>query len=111
MADLAEWRKASKSTAAKSLVFPDDGEPWTVTAYGNWRDRAWKACAPAGSVIYDLRHGYSLLLAREGVADRDAARRMGHSTTMHAQHYDGFIEALRSKPREPMQAVVEQARK
>jgi integrase len=111
MADLAAWREASEATSAKALVFPgDDGGPWSVTAYGNWRARAWKESAPEDSVIYGLRHGYSLLLAREGVDDRDAAKRMGHSTTMHAQHYDGFIEALREQPREPMEAVVLRAR-
>jgi integrase len=111
MSDLAAWRNASKRTAAKALVFPgDDGEPWSVTANGNWRERAWKVCAPEANVIYDLRHGYSLLLAREGVDDRDAAKRMGHSTTMHAQHYDGFIESLRGQPKKSMLAVVKKAR-
>jgi integrase len=111
MADLAAWRKASKRSG-KSIVFPgEDGKPWSVTAYGNWRNRTWKACAPDGYVIYDLRHGYSLLLAREGVDDRDAARRMGHSTTMHSHAYDGFIDDLRSKPKRSMEAVVKAARK
>jgi hypothetical protein len=35
---------------------------------------------------------------------------MGHTTVMHAAHYDGFIEALREQPKQPMEAVVKQAR-
>ena len=92
-------------------MFPGDGgEPFTTTARGNWRSRVFRPHAPEGSTPYDLRHGYSLLVAREGVEDRDAARRMGHTTVMHAAHYDGFIEALREQPKQPMEAVVKQAR-
>jgi integrase len=113
IADLGAWRKASKDTSAKALVFPgDDGkQPWTVTAYGNYRNRAWKECAPEGTLIYGLRHGYALSLAREGVQVSDAAKRMGHKPTTHLQHYEHFLDDLREQEREPMQAVVEKCRK
>jgi integrase len=111
MADLAAWREASEDSPS-ALVFPgDDGKPWTVTAYGNWRNRAWKECAPEANVIYDLRHGYSLSLAREGVQVSDAAKRMGHRPTTHLQHYEHFLDDLREQKREPMQAAVEKCRK
>lgn len=109
--DLVEWRKASKSTGAKALMFPgEDGEALSTTARGNWRNRIFRPHAPEGTTPYGLRHGYSLLLAREGIDDRDAARRMDHSTSMHHGHYDGFLDDLRGKPREPMETVVKAAR-
>jgi integrase len=111
MADLAQLRKASPDPSPKTLIFPgDDGTPWTVTAYGNWRNRAWNECAPEANVIYDLRHGYSLSLAREGVQVSDAAKRMGHRPTTHLQHYEHFLDDLREQKREPMQAAVVKAR-
>jgi integrase len=112
MADLTAWRKASGKVSAKALVFPgEDGKPWSVTAYGNWRNRAWKDCAPAVNVVYDLRHGYSLSLAREGVQVSDAAKRMGHKPATHLQHYEHFLDDLREQKREPMEAAVEKCRK
>lgn len=112
MADLAEWRLASANTSPQALVFPgDDGKEWSVTAYGNWRNRAWNGCAPEANVIYDLRHGYSLSLAREGVQVSDAAKRMGHKPTTHLQHYEHFLDELREQQREPMEAAVLKARK
>jgi integrase len=108
--DLAAWRAAAPSTAAKALVFPADSGDWTATARGNWRNRVFSAHAPEDATPYSLRHGYALMLAREGIEDRDAAARMGHSLTMHNQHYDGFIQALRGKPRETMEAAAKRAR-
>jgi integrase len=112
MADLAAWRAASANTAARALVFPgEDGKRWTTTAYGNWRNRAWKECAPAENVVYDLRHGYSLSHAREGIEVGDVAKRMGHKPTTHLQHYEHWLDDLRGKKREPMEAAVEKCRK
>lgn len=109
--DLAAWKKASKGSG-KALVFPgEDGGEFSSTARGNWRNRIFAPNATEGATPYSLRHGYSLLLAREGVDDRDAARRMGHTTAMHAQHYDGWIERLSDEPKQSMEAVVKAARK
>jgi integrase len=109
--DLASWKKAAPSRASKALVFPaDGGEPWSVTAYGNWRSRAWKDAAPSENIPYDLRHGYSLMLAIEGVQSADVAKRMGHTLTTHSQHYEHFLDELRGKPRKSMQAQVKAAR-
>jgi integrase len=108
MADLAEWRASPNGS---KLVFPgDDGRAWTDTAYGNWRNRAWKECAPAANVIYDLRHGYSLMLAREGVQVSDAAKRMGHKPATHLAHYEHFLDDLREQHAEPLEAVVKKCR-
>lgn len=108
--DIAMWRKASASTAAKALMFPGEDGALSTAARGNWRNRVFHPHAPEGTTPYSLRHGYSLLLAREGVDDRDAAARMDHSTAMHHAHYDGFLESLRGKARKPMATVVKQAR-
>jgi integrase len=63
--DVAAWRAVAPDTSPGALVFPgEDGKPWTLTAYNNWRGRAFKATAPADSRIYDLRHGYASLLVR-----------------------------------------------
>ncbi|MFI4977737.1 MAG: tyrosine-type recombinase/integrase [Solirubrobacterales bacterium] len=112
MDDLAAWHEASEHTSAKALVFPgDDGkQPWSVTTYGNFRNRAWKECAPEGTLIYGLRHGYALSLAREGVQVSDAAKRMGHKPTTHLQHYEHFLDDLREQERETMEAAVLKAR-
>jgi integrase len=111
MDDLAAWRAASGKASPKALVFPgDDGKPWSVTAHGNWRNRAWKECAPEANVPYDLRHGYSLSLAREGVQVSDVAKRMGHKPATHLQHYEHFLDDLREREREPMEAAVLKAR-
>jgi integrase len=111
MDDLAELREASKATAAKALIFPGEHEKcWTVTAYGNWRGRVWQDCAPESRVPYDLRHGYSLLLAHEGVPIADAAKRMGHKPATHLKDYESFLDELREQPSEPMLDVVLKAR-
>ncbi len=40
--DLDEWRLHAGRPAADALVFPGhDGEPWTATAYRNWRRRIY----------------------------------------------------------------------
>jgi integrase len=112
LGDLAAWREASRSTAAKALVFPDDdGGAWGRTALGNWRNREFKPRAPEGARIYDLRHGYASLLIREGVDPAEVAARMGHSLTMTTAHYAHVFQQHRNKPREPMEKVVLDARK
>jgi integrase len=83
----------------------------STTAQGNWRNRAWRECAPAANVPYDLRHGYSLSLALEGVPDREAARRMGHSPATHVYHYADMLDGLSDRKREPMAAAVKKCRK
>lgn len=111
MADLADWREASRDEAPSALVFPGEhGKPWTRSAYGSWRARVFKPSAPAGARIYDLRHGFASLLAREGVDMAEGARQMGHSVAMFAQHYTHVFEEHRDKPTEPVEAVVIKAR-
>jgi integrase len=107
MADLADWRGACADTTTSALVFPgEQGKPWTRSAYGSWRARVFRSCAPAGARIYDLRHGYACLLAREGIDIAEGAKRMGHSVAMFAQHYTHVFEQHRDEPNEPMRAVV-----
>ncbi len=108
--DLAAWKAVAPSTAKTALIFPAEGGEWTQSALNNWRNRIFSPLAPDGATPYSLRHGYALMLAREGVDDRDAADRMGHSLTMHNQHYGGFIRALRGRPRESMGAAAKRAR-
>ena len=110
-ADVEAWRAVAPDTSPKALIFPgDDGKEWMTTAYGNWRNRAFKPNAPDDSRIYDLRHGYASLLVREGLDWAEIARRLGHSVAMTMQHYTHVFEQHRDKPREPMEKVVLDAR-
>ena len=109
--DLAKWRKASDPKAG-ALVFPDDeGDPWTRWGLANWRRRSFKPNAPAKARPYDLRHGYASLLGREGIDTAEIARRMGHSPTMTTQHYLHVFEGYRDRPNQPMETLVNAARK
>ena len=64
-ADLAEWALASGRRTG--LVFPGhDGEPWTKTAWSNWRRRVYEPAARAVGlstpIPYDLRGSFVSLL-------------------------------------------------
>lgn len=109
--DLQKWRKALGNPAS-ALVFPDDGgKAWTRWIYANWRRRSFKPNVPPKARPYNLRHGYASLLAREGLDIAEIAHRMGHSPTMTTTHYLHVFEKYRDQPNEPMEAVVNAARK
>lgn len=69
--DLSEWRLHAGRPDTEALVFPGrDGEPWTLTAYQNWRRRLYTPASEAAGVDrprpYDLRHSFVSLLIAEG---------------------------------------------
>jgi integrase len=85
--DLADWRLHAGRPPAEALLFPGyDGEPWTATAYRNWRRRIYTPAAEAAGVErprpYDLRHSFVSLLIAEGRNVVDVARQAGHSPTV-----------------------------
>ena len=95
--DLGEWRLHVGRPPAEALVFPGhDGEPWTPTAYRNWRRRTYTPAARAAGVEhprpYDLRHAFVSLLIAEGHNVVEVARRAGHSPTMTLNTYAHVFE-------------------
>jgi integrase len=95
--DLDEWRLHAGRPRADALVFPGhDGEPWTATAYRNWRRRIYTPAAIAAGVErprpYDLRHSFVSLLIAEGHNVVEVARRAGHSPTMALDTYAHVFE-------------------
>ena len=95
--DLAAWRLGTGRPGDDALIFPGhDGQPWTVTAYKNWRrryfDPAAAAAGAAGARPYDLRHSFVSLLIAEGHNIVDVARQAGHSPTMALVTYARVFE-------------------
>lgn len=94
--DLAEWRLHT-GRPADGLVFPGhEGEPWTPTAYRNWRRRIYTPVAQAAGIQrprpYDLRHSFVSLLIAEGHNIVEVARQAGHSPTMALDTYAHVFE-------------------
>jgi integrase len=95
--DLSEWRLHTGRPDAKALVFPGhDGEPWTLTAYQNWRRRLYTPAAEDAGVDrprpYDLRHSFVSLLIAEGHNVVEVARQAGHSPKMALDTYAHVFE-------------------
>jgi integrase len=95
--DLAKWRLHAGRPPADALLFPGyDGEPWTATAYRNWRRRIYVPAAEAAGVErprpYDLRHSFVSLLIAEGRNVVDVARQAGHSPTVALDTYAHVFE-------------------
>jgi integrase len=111
--DLAEWRLHAGRPPADALLFPGhDGEPWTATAYRNWRRRIYAPAARAAGLErprpYDLRHSFVSLLIAEGHNVVEVARQAGHSPTMALDTYAHVFEEF--DPTERIDAA-EQIRK
>jgi integrase len=95
--DLAEWRLHAGRPPADALLFPGrDGEPWTATAYRNWRRRIYVPAATAAGVErprpYDLRHSFVSLLIAEGHNVVEVARQAGHSPNVALDTYAHVFE-------------------
>jgi integrase len=95
--DLAELRLHSRRPSAHELLFPGhDDEPWTATAYRNWRRRIYTPAAEAAGIErprpYDLRHSFVSLLIAEGRSVVDVARQAGHSPTVALDTYAHVFE-------------------
>jgi hypothetical protein len=73
-----------------------DGEPWTATAYRNWRRRTYTPAASAAGVErprpYHLRHSFVPLLIAEGHNVVDVARQAGHSPQVALDTYAHVFE-------------------
>jgi integrase len=114
------------------LLFAIDGEPWSATAYANWRKRVWQpACVIAGvgrievfenedgklerryagAVPYDLRHSFASLLIHEGeLSIVEIANQLGHSTETLLRVYAHIIAEMQGKPSVPAETAIAAAR-
>jgi integrase len=115
------------------LLFSLDGEPWTQTAYNNWRKRVWQpACVLVGvgrietykrkdgtygrrykgAIPYDLRHSFASLLIHEGeLSIVEIANQLGHSTETLLRVYAHVIAELADQPKVPAELVIADARR
>lgn len=114
--DLAEWRMRSGRPSDSALVFPaHDGEPWSLTAYQNWRrrcfDRVANACGVEGPRPYDLRHAFVSLLIHEGRNVVDVARQAGHAPTMALNTYAHVFDEFDPAERISAEERIERARR
>jgi integrase len=89
--DLREWHLVC-GRPHKGPVFPaHDGDHWQLDDWRNWRTRAWREIAPAGSVPRDLRGSFITLRVYEGIPLTTVAREAGTSVAMIDKHYAGVI--------------------
>jgi integrase len=117
--DLAEWRLHAGRPPADALLFPGHaGEPWTATAYRNWRRRIYTPAATTAGVErprpYDLRHSFVSLLIAEGRNVVDVARQAGHSPTValdtYAHVFEEFDPAVRMNAADRIRKAREELR-
>jgi integrase len=130
-ADIAAYRLAFG--IGEGLLFSLDGEPWSQTAYNNWRKRYWQpACVAVGigriesyrrkdggfgkrytgAIPYDLRHSFASLLIHEGeLSIVEIANQLGHSTETLLRVYAHVIAEMEGKPRVPAEKAIALARK
>jgi integrase len=109
--DLREWRIACGNPADRAFVFGDDGRPWTVSQFRNWRSRVWRPAlerlADADAALehlrearpYDLRGSFVSLQLRAGCSPVEVASWSGHAVRVMYEHYAGVIHELIDQPR------------
>ncbi len=115
-ADLREWRMASGRPAESALVVPGhDGQPWTETAYKNWRRRGFARAVKAAELEratrpYDLRHSFASLLLHEGRSVIYVARQLGHGAQLTLGTYGHVIDELDDQPSTEAETAILAAR-
>jgi integrase len=113
--DLAELRMASGRPDADALIFPDrSGSPWGGQRYRNWRRRQFEPAAEVAGLLdprpYDLRHGFTSLLAAEGRNVYEIARQLGHKPSMTLDTYGHVLEELAGRAIEDLDSEIRAAR-
>lgn len=125
--DLADWRAVCGNPPAPDLVFPDrGGEPWSDTAFRNWRRRVWrpalqrlaepkrKGTEPLEELLtarlYDCRGSFVSLQLRGGASPLEVADWAGHSPQVMYTRYARHIERLVGRPRATAEKEVRAAR-
>ncbi|MCW3010787.1 MAG: site-specific integrase [Solirubrobacterales bacterium] len=88
---------------ADTLLFPrEDGAPWRLDDWNNWRNRhfhgATRAIGLGEPRPYDLRHSFASLLIREQrVSIVDLADMLGHAPTMTLDTYSHVMREHRGQ--------------
>lgn len=116
--DLHELQLAQGSDRrTDDLVIPmRRGQPWTKSAYNNWRTRVWKpiitdvAPTAANARPYDCRGSFVSLHLRAGANPLEVASWAGHSPAVMFCHYANVIEELKGVVSRPVDAQIDQAR-
>ena len=113
--DLAEWRLAAGRPAGDQLVFPGKGgEPWSPSAWKNWRRRIFAPAAEAAghpsARPYDLRHSFVSLLIHDGRSVVEVARQAGHAPTMTLSTYAHVFDEFTPEDRIPIEDQIRRAR-
>jgi integrase len=104
--DLLAWQGV-RGRAGLLPFGRDDGDPWRLDDWNNWRNRCFhKASKAAGLGLprpYDLRHSFASLLIREQRQSVvDLADQLGHAPTMTLDTYSHVMREHRgdAQPRE-----------
>jgi len=113
--DLAEWHLACGRPPNDVLVFPAaDGEPWSRTAWQNWRRRVYAASAKELGLPttrpYDLRHSFVSLLIHEGRSVVEVAQHAGHAPTITLNTYAHVFAELGADDRVSAEEQIRRAR-
>lgn len=99
-AELRHWRL--QSGAGAHGTGPIVG-PLTTHALKQWGTRTLKPllqrAARLDGSLYTLRHSHASALHYCGYTVPSAAKRMGHSPTMHLRHYAHVIDRMEGQPR------------
>jgi integrase len=114
-ADLRAWQLACGRPGDDALVFAGhDGQPWSDTAWRNWRRRIFQPLATdiglADATPYDLRHSFCSLLIEEGRSVVEVARQAGHAPTMTLDTYGHVFDEADPADRVPAEQRIRQAR-
>jgi integrase len=114
-ADLREWRLRSGRPTERALVFPSRaGHPWTLSAYQNWRGRAFRSIRERAGLEhsrpYNLRHSFASLLLHEGRSVIYVARQLGHDARLTLGTYGHVIDELDGTPQIDAETAIVTAR-
>ena len=107
-------RKRHARPRLRSSSPATSGEPWTPSAWQNWRNRHYSPAAKAAGIAnprpYDLRHSFVSLLIHEGRSVVEVARQAGHAPTMTLATYAHVFDEFDVEDRLPVEEQIRRAR-
>jgi integrase len=114
--DLLTWQGTARGRSGSLLFGRDDGDPWTLDDWNNWRNRCFhkasKAAGPGKRRPYELRHSFASLLIREQRQSVvDLADQLGHAPTMTLDTYSHVMREHRGAPPREAEGWIREARR